>query len=482
MNEEVKKLISDATTGTDSGQRAFAEKIPIVLQAFNASQVRDQFIPFLKAWMPYNNRTALLGVAKFLADIARAAGGLKPVAPIVESLFASETAPIDKAVIESLEQFKGDSMLEELLSTLLPSRFDAVRRGVVKVVKFVANEGFMSRTYRALAADKAFCVRYAVAEAVKDMKVEHAQEVVQTLVRDQHSRIRGLLAHDLYGHDYYFKQVATVLARDMDWSVRSAVAVALGKAKGIQEAAPLCAQLIQDGVWQVQVCALRSLTQILTQNPTFQYTLPGPLVGLLDKPGNSQPLKLAVIGCFFAQRNLDQNSISEIMTRVLREQSEVKLEFLQVLAARRLVAGLENAICNIVRELREDDKWRIRLGVVSILGKLAEVIGKPEIAADFMNMALKMTNDKAFPVREAAIAHLAANYVKEGDNLPDIISRLKKKNSYRKRQAAIGILVEMRKLSQSEALKEKIQNELKFFEADQVNNVALVAKQALENQ
>ena len=481
MNEEVKKLVSDAISGTDAGQRMFAERIPVVLQAYNASQVRDQFIPFLKSWLPYNNKNALLGVAKCLADICRAAGGLKPVSGIVEGLLASDTAPITAAVFAALELFKGDSMLEELLGTLLPSRFDAVRQGVAKIVKFVGNEGFMSRTYRTLAADKAFSVRYAVAEAVKNMKTEHAQEVVQMLVRDQHSRIRGLLAHDLYEQDYYFKQVATVLTRDMDWSVRAAVADALGKTKGIQEAAPLCGQLIQDGVWQVQVCALRSLTQILTQNPSFQFTLPGSLVTLLDKQANTQPLKLALIDCFFAQRNIDQNSITQLMERVVQEPSEIKLKFLEVMTARGLVGSLADRIAIVVRELCNDDKWRVRLGVVSILDKLAEVIGSPSVAADFMNISMKMTRDKAFPVHQAAIVHLAANYVREGDNIPAFIGHLKKKNSYRKRQTAIGILVEMRNRTHSDVLKEKIKSELEFFQGDQVNNVALVAKQALES-
>ena len=117
-----------------------------------------------------------------------------------------------------------------------------------------------------------------------------------------------------------------------------------------------------------------------------------------------------------------------------------------------------------------------------LLDGLAQVIGNSDITKEFMSICETMVDDSAFPVRQAAIEHLAANYVREGDSIPAFLEALRKQDSYRKRQTAIGILATMRKLTTSDTLKQKIQTELESLVNDPINSVALVAKRALANE
>ena len=479
MNEDVKQLVTAAISGTEQGQKKFAENIPAVLKTLDAASVRDQLVPFLRSWMPYNNKPAMLALSSHVGELARSAGGLKPVACIVQCLLATESLEVESQILSALEGFRGDAMLEELIQTLLPAPYDFVRAAVVKLLLLVGNDGFVQRTLQTLATDPAYLVKYAVAEAMKKVSATTAQEIVPVLAKDRHTRIRSLLAHDLYDQPYYFSFVPA-LVKDSDWCVRATVATALGQTKEIEKAAPLCEQLIEDGVWQVQTCALRSLTHILTENPSFDFELHVQLVSLLDDSRN--PLKLAAIDCFFAQRKVDQTAVGQILARLGKEPGEVKLKFLEACKCRSYGGALADTVTTLVKELCQDPKWRIRLGVVSILDGLAQVIGNSDITKEFMSICETMVDDSAFPVRQAAIEHLAANYVREGDSIPAFLEALRKQDSYRKRQTAIGILATMRKLTTSDTLKQKIQTELESLVNDPINSVALVAKRALANE
>ena len=91
-----------------------------------------------------------------------------------------------------------------------------------------------------------------------------------------------------------------------------------------------------------------------------------------------------------------------------------------------------------------------------------------------------MLDDEAFPVRKAALQHLANAYLKEGEAIPELVERLKVENSFRKRQAAIGLLVFMKEETQSDSLKQKIDEELRGLVSDPIVNVSYVAKEVLE--
>ena len=479
MSDDIRKLISAGISGTESGQKDLADNIPALLKRLEPSLVRDQLIPFLCTWMPYNNTPAIVSISFHRSELANAAGGLKPISSLIQCLISTELPEVESSIAASLVTYKGDSMLEELISSLLTTHFDFVRAWLVKLLPLVQNESFVRRTLHSLATDTAHMVRYAVAKVLPKTHVSVSEEISQILVKDKQGRIRAFLAHSLFDQPYYFT-FAGRLATDSDWSVRATVATALGKTQNLQQAASLCEELIDDGVWQVRTCALRSLTRILTDHPEFSFELSVNLVDLLDEPRN--PHRFAVIDCLFAQRTVSQDLMCRIVGKIGREPGEVKLKFLEACQARNLTGLLRETLNVTVRELYRDPKWRVRFGVISILGKLAGAVEDSTVAAEFMNICQEALDDTAFPVRDAALEQLAADYVKEGDEIPAFVQELERMQSYRKRQAAICLLGKMRRMTTSDTLRAKIQAELEGLAEDPVHNVALTAKHVLANK
>lgn len=479
MTDDVQKLISAGISGTESGQKDLADNIPAVLRRLEPSLVRDQLIPFLCTWMPYNNKPAIASISSHICDIADAAGGLKPISNLIQCLISTELPEVESSITASIVKYKGDLMVEELISSLLTTHFDFVRAWLVELLPFVQNESFVRRTLHSLATDTAYMVRYAVAKALPKMDVSISEEISQILVKDKHGRIRAFLAHSLFDQPYYFT-FAGRLATDSDWSVRATVATALGKTQNLQQAASLCEELIGDGVWQVRTCALRSLTRILTDHPEFSFELSVNLVDLLDEPRNSH--RFAVIDCLFAQRAASQDLMCQIVGKIGREPGEVKLKLLEACQARNITGLLGETLSLMVRELCRDAKWRVRFGVISILGKLASSVEDSTVVAEFRNICQEVLDDTAFPVRDAALEQLAADYVKEGDEIPAFVQELATMQSYRKRQAAICLLGKMRRMTTSDTLRAKTQAVLERLAEDPVNNVALTAKGVLANE
>lgn len=481
MDSEVSQLVSAAVSGSEQGQNSFADKISTVLKSFSANQVRDQLVPFLVSWLPCNNRKAVLSIATHMSEICESAGGLRPVAGLIEKIAAVEDKQATEKLYDAIKRYKGDEMIEELVKALVPSKFDAVRRFAVEVVELAPKDAFIEQTCSTLAQDRAFLVRDAVGRVIKRVKPEIAAKLVPILVKDPNSRIRGFLAVDLADQPYFFDLVVGPLSADLDWSVRAALATSLGKTKEIAKAAPVCGKLIKDGVWQVILCALRSLTDILTSNKDFEFTLDAPqeLIHLIKYERN--PLKLAVIDCFFAQRKIDEAAVRDLLGGVVQETSIVKLHFLEEITKHKEFASVvSECVTKLVHQLSTDSVWRIRLGVVSILKDLAAVIGQPAVTEDFKELCVRMIDDETFPVRKAALQHLANAYLKEGEAIPELVERLKAENSFRKRQAAIGLLVFMKMETQSDSLKQKIDEELKGLVSDPIVNVSYVAKEVLE--
>ena len=481
MNTELSQLVKAATSGADAGQIQFAENIGRVLGGLAADVVRNQLVPFLTVWMPFNNRKAVGAIAGHIEEIAKAAGGLKPIAAVVEKVVAVEAPEIEEKVFSAVEKFKGDEMVDELISALVLSPFDCVRKFVVRVVGFASKDAVVEKTCETLVVDRAACVREAVARLLKSLKTETAMKLVPVLAKDAQSRVRGILVSSLYEQPYFFDLVATPLVADHDWSVRAALGTSLGESKEVAKAAPLCSRLAKDGVWQVKLCALRSLTRILKENPAleFSFGLPRELIDLLDA-ANRNPLKFAVIDCFFAQSKVDAASVDELFTRVLREPHEVKLRFLEEIAKRKeFASAVEDKIVKVVTDLADDKKqWRMRLGVVNVLKALADSMS--QTATDsFSALCQQLIDDEAFLVRSAALKHLASIYLKQGETVPELFNTLKGSDSFRKRQAAIGLLKFMKEEAQTDAFKQTVDEQLKPLLDDPISNVSSVAKGVL---
>jgi HEAT repeat protein len=361
-----------------------------------------------------------------------------------------------------------------LLEALSDVSFDSVRRILPQLLVQSDNPQLILDTCHVLANDRSFIVRYALAESIPQFPHDTATAVARILSRDNHSRIRGFLAYNLAIHPYYF-DVTGDLVDDLDWSVRASLASAVARATDLDRASSLCAKFISDGVWQVQLSALRSLTSILLNNPTFEFSIDLPTPQLMKI--SHIPLKTAVIDCFFALRGLTSESVSAFGGIVQSEPSEVKLHFVSTVASNPFLPAVVEIVTAIIGGLCKDSKWRIRLGIVSLLSPIVEKLQNPEIRETLGKLCVKMLDDEAFPVRDAAMAHIAKSLADEKE-IPELVKTLEKTESFRKRQTAVGILEKMYTFVQT-PVKELILTELRELQKDPISNVSYAAGQAI---
>jgi HEAT repeat protein len=138
---------------------------------------------------------------------------------------------------------------------------------------------------------------------------------------------------------------------------------------------------------------------------------------------------------------------------------------------------VSKAVTEIVNQLGKDQKWRIRLGVVQQLLPIAEKLKNDAVSAEFTTFCTRMLDDEAFPVRNAAIAHLARTFA-GASAIPELVNTLAQTESFRKRQNAVGILREMHPIAAA-PVKGLIVAELERMRGDGVSNVSFAAGQAL---
>lgn len=487
----VNRLISAALDPSEVTQAQFAANIPTVIAPFSPTQIRDSFLPFLTTWLPKNNKTITQHVANHLSEIVRAAGGLAPASQLIEALISSEEPNTLNKVAESLKVYKNDPMIDELITRLLLSQYDTVRLFIPKLLPITSSEAVRLKFCQTLARDKAFLVRFSLAEYLPSLSDKDIQQISQILIQDPQNRIRAYLPVACHKLPTFFKDIATPLLKDSDWSVRASLATQVVNAQDHEQAAQIATELVSDNVWQVKLCALQSLTKLLDEVPPIKYdkglAVISTLSDLISFPQFS--LKAAVIDCFFAIAMHDGDSIPIDKLKpfvddlVTNQPPNVKLHFLNTIASTKkqeFAALVENKISSIVDALSRDDKWRVRLGVVEELQALSALMPNSKCAADFATLCLRLTEDEAYPVRMASIKYLSAQFASEGTNIPACVLQMKAKDSFRRRQTALLILSEMRKETSDKDFKEHLLKEMESFKEDSCRNVSLLAAKLIE--
>jgi hypothetical protein len=473
MTDDLSRLLPAALTPNPAGQNAFAERLPSFISSFPADWVRDELIPFLVSWLPSNNRKALALVAVALKPILSALSDISVASPLVESLLAPDVSDVTTTVLKVISELSPTQTVQ-LIPIIAKSPYDCVRRVLGGLLVQSNDEKLILETSQAIASDPSFMVRFAFAEVIRKFDKGVAKTVATQLAKDSQARVRGFLAHDLASEPYYFEVTAGLVA-DFDWSVRASLASALARAADIAQAATLCTKFIADGVWQVQLCALRSLTSILSSNPSFEFTFSFPSEKLMKIA--HIPLKTAAIDCFFALRGLSKDSVTGFAGLLAKEPSDVKLHFISTVSGTPFLADVIKPVTEIAFQLGKDPKWRIRLGVVSLLFPIAEKLKNPSTSTEFTTFVTRMLEDEAFPVRSEAILHLAKTFAGASE-IPESVKDLAQADNFRKRQCAIGILAELHKLVDG-PVKDVILGELKNLEQDPVSNVSYAAGQAI---
>ncbi|OHT05919.1 hypothetical protein TRFO_26202 [Tritrichomonas foetus] len=491
VDKQIIRLIGAALDPNEATQIQFAANVNAVIAPFSPGVIRDQFLPFIVTWIPKNNKTITLHIATHLIEIVKAAGGLAPVSPLIEALISSEDPKTLDQIASSLSSYQGDPMIDELITRLLLSAFDPVRAFIPQLLPIASSDSSRLRFCQTMVRDKAFLVRFALAEYLPKLSLNDMQVIAQSLIQDPQSRIRAYLPVVCTPIPSFFKDIATPLLSDHDWSVRASLATQVVKAQDHEQAALIATKLIGDGVWQVKLCALQSLTKLLKEESSIKYdqglTVLSVLSDLIKFPQFS--LRTAVIDCFFAIAMHAGGSIPIDKLKpfvddlVANQPPNVKLHFLNAIAAtkkREFAALIETKIGSIVDALSRDDKWRVRLGVVQELHPLADLMPGSNCPAEFATLCLRLTEDEAYPVRIASINHLALQFVSEGTSIPACVLQMKAKDSFRRRQTALQILAEMRKHTSDSSFKDQLLNEMKNFQGDACKNVSLLANKLVE--
>ncbi|KAH0786954.1 ARM repeat-containing protein [Histomonas meleagridis] len=485
---EVLQLISDALDNDEDAQYMFAYNLHQVAAAFPQKVICEQFIPFLINWLPRNDYEVLCLVAKAIPSIEKAAGGIDPLSELIEALLASEDTEVVDTTIES---FGNVNNTDNVILNISKSKYDKVRVYCLKFPQLSANEELAMKICKNLIKDPSFLVRFAVAEYIPKLSHDNAFEIAKELMNDEHPRIRAYLPVVCCKMDFFFDMVPTLLT-DPDWGVRSSLATGLIQANDPVKSCEITTKLISDSIWQVKLCALRSLTALLPQLSPTPFPQGLSVISILSKLISSPHyhLKIAVIDCFFAigkacQGQIPSETLQAFADELLAKQkNNIKLHFIKaiVLSKSELMASMISSnISSIIDALSRDDQWRVRFGIVEELERLAELLPKDSnYRENFKNVYIKLLEDEAYPVRMAAIHNLALSFVNGEQKIPNEVIEMKSVESFRKRQTALLIMQEMYKNTKDDELKKVLKDNMSSLFDDKCKSVALLAKKLVE--
>jgi len=484
------RLIEKALSPDETQQFEFASRFELVLTAFPPKVVISELYPFLATWIPRNNERIVKALSEKVDKMVSVKGSIVAFAPVLESLLASENKQIAAILKAKLKAYKPEGDVFSFFKRLLASPLDFVRAFVPQITHLVLNPEEKKQIYSSISYDSAYKVRFASIISIPTLDAELAQQVATTFCNDAHSRIRSLLPVVCSCLPFWLTAIAPILQVDHDWSVRASLAKELVKCQDCNAALALAVKLTEDNVWQVTLCALGSVTQILEANQTanienVQYYLStlSKIIGFTQST-----LKNAVINVFLSiygkgSSSLNHEQVFAFVDDVISKQpSSVKLHFLEALGQSKsltLLNLIRNKLFEVIVSLLKCDQWRVRLGVIQVLINLVCIENDPELRKLFSGLCLNSLADESAPVREAASISLANFFIQEKGTtpLPTCFAELKSSDSFRKRQSAILLLKDIIKISNDPKIKQNMLQEIAAFESDSCINVAMLAKQ-----
>ena len=489
MSTDAISLFEKALTQDENQQLEFASRIDQIVSAFPPKIVSQEIYPFLAAWIPRNSQKIVSTLCSKVDKLASVTDAFVALAPVVESLLASENAANAKVLKEKLLTVKGTPGLNAngFLKRLASSPLDFVRSFIPRVISLLSSDEDQRAIFSTIAFDHAFKVRFSVCLAIPRLPEELAKQVAISLQADSNSRIKALLPVVCMKSSFWFTSLAEQLTNDHDWSVRASVAKELVNATDTESALKYCCQLIEDNVWQVIYCALTSLTAILKRqkNPVDSAQFSKILDTLLRiMPFPQVTLKNAVIDAFLAilqTTKLDESKVSQFVNDVITKQPpNTKLHFLNSVSnsgLSQIIVHMRDKLYAVVVSLLASDQWRTRLGIIQAVNNLAALNGEEELNKRFSDLCFQTLDDEATPVRDAAAEELAKFFIaqKTGKLYPDSFLTLKQANSFRKRQSALKLLLYIARQSPPD-IKAKVIAEMKSFQNDPCENVVNLSK------
>jgi hypothetical protein len=490
MGSRAVSLFDLAVSSDEPSQLEFLAGIPTILSSFPSDWISGSFLPWLSRWLPPNNARLAAASLPHLASLIRSAS-LAAASALVETLLSPGDPHRTASVVAIVLEFRGEPTAAAFLSTLSQSPWDPVRAAAPQLLGILESDSDRQGVLSVVLQNAPFKVRYSVAKSVPSLSADLAALVLSTLLTDLNGRIRGLLPFVASGRDFFFAAVAPAAIIDHDWSVRAALASALPAAPDPLRAIEIGARLLGDGVWQVKLSALRSLTQIIEkiESGTEISGADAIRVILADTRARYQipTLKKAIIDLFIALYTRAPAAEDELFVKelVTKEEASVQLHFLTKAAqlrSARLLVFIEPSLLGIVHQLSKSERWRDRLGVVELLSDLFALLGKEELREPFAAFCLVLVKDEASLVRNAAVKQLVnvADSAVANGQLPAPIAQLAASATFRERQAAIMLMQEMYTKTVNPADRNLLRAELqKFTLENEVPNVLSLAQSVI---
>ena len=476
----VADLFKKATAHDESLQLEFANRLPELLNAFQGSSVEKQLIPFLVAWLQKNNTRILSSVLNSISQLVTSCGSITSVAPIIESLLASDSPTIADELEQILAHVVKEEDLLPLLKTLMTSQYDCVRKFIVRFLSGLSPTEDRRNLVRTLARDDSFEVRVTLCWALVDFDDDLALLAVHTLITDKTTRVKVTLARTCNQRSWFVASIARALVADPDWAVRAAIATHLGGISDAEKACAVARRLMKDSVIQVRLCALRSLGQLLQTCELKKGVdeVRETMLEVMRMPFLT--LKKAAIDCFVAMGAKPQEN-KEFVEAVLADNgSGVRLHFLLAIVrarAQEVVSVFGNELLEVLESLTEAEDWRERARTVELLALFAELMDRKESVS---GICVRMLDDGARPVITSAAKALVrmTPHALVNGALPGYLVELCRSDSYTKRQTAIKILSLLYQKA-NETEKPVLVAEIRRFLSDPCQNVTVFAQDML---
>ena len=488
MTKRVLSLFEKATSPEPSKQAEFAENLPEIISFFPQEFIRTKFIPFLVDWLPANDGPVRSTVSGHITQIAKSSGSIFHCSRLIEKIVSADSKETNKRLSRDILSFRGEHHASKLLLSLTKSKYDCVRAFVPSIIEIIEDEDSQRTIVTQLVYDVSFRVRFAAAKLIKTLpSLALACQIAVTLMDDQQGQIRAVIPVASAKRQFLVSHVIPNLEIDHDWAVRASVASELVHCKERDEALKCATKLADDGVWQVKLCAMRSMAGLIHKMKSLNHVKD--IIRILSENIKypQQTIKNTVIDTFleiYSKTTKHANLMGNFITSAIMMQTQqVKLHFLTMIVAQKqtkILQQIKTSLYGNIYSLVRNDQWRVRLGAVKLLSGLNL---DPELQESFSKLCLQMINDEANPVREAAANQfadfLASNHPPDG-KIPSAIRGLSKSDTFRERQAAILILKDLSKRCQKKSDKDGYIHYIKKFLKDPCSNVVLFAQASLD--
>lgn len=506
-------IFDKAISPKQDQQLEFVSHIPDILSTFPNEWIEGQFVPFLTSWLPINDSKIVSALIPFVTQIAFSINSLESLSPLVEAIVSGNIKDNNKELASQISKIKisrsttsskSDSQsitslsLLSFLTKLAGSRFDCVRAFVPPLISSLKRDEQQKTIVTSLVYDPSFHVRLEIAKIIPKLKSDTlSSQVAVTLANDPEGQIRSIVAIISVKKSFFISNVLPKLISDDDWSVRASVAQELSNNKSYDLTLGNCITLAKDKVWQVKLCALRSMAYIIKKSKDIKNSI-NEILNLLKDiikfPQTS--LKNAVIDAYLSlfkkvtkssnDTALNLKDINDFITNfIISQPPQSKLHFLEKIVSsskpQKILNQIKSILFNIVKSLAENDQWRIRVGAIEILQKLDL---DDEQIKQFSALCLQMMKDDCTPVREASAKQYALFILSTNFNgkLPKTVTELSKSDTFRKRQAAILIMktIALSQKISPNPYKDSMKSSIKKFLKDSCSNVVCYAQCAIE--